>query len=461
MVGQLEIVVRVEMYPALQYRVPAQVGRPETHRAFCVTNLHVHHMSNERHTTVMNRIPTLIALMTLAHSAGAQAPASPSCSSYQAKPRDGAPVDLPVTIRSNHFVITACRGDRPLSFVLDTGAPFSIIDLSLAKDLGIETGQSFSGRGAGSGSIAAASVRRDSARIAGTDIVVPFSQAMDFRALNAVGRLKIEGILGADFIDRFVLGLDYRDSVVRVYDRSTFAYAGTGAVVPFTMSRGFIFVNGELGLLDGAKIPGRFVVDVGASGSLALAKPFVDANRLRERAGPTVRREAGRGVGGVVMADVGRAQTFSLGSATLQHPIITLSGDSAGVLSGSSLGDGNIGGDILRRYTVLLDYARQRLIFERHAGSDDPFEIDMTGLSMLPAVGGTALVVQSVVPRSAAANVGIVAGDTIVAIDNTPATLVQLDAVRPRMLREGEQLTFTIRRKGTDVELRVVTKRLV
>lgn len=409
----------------------------------------------------IRRISTLIALTTLAHSSGAQTPVSPSCSSHQATPRDAAPVDLRVIIRSNHFVITVCRGDRPLSFVLDTGAPFSVIDLSLAKDLGIETRQSFAAGGAGSGSIAAATIHRDSARIAGTDIVVPFSQAMDFRALNAVGRLKIDGILGADFIERFVLGLDYRDSVFRVYDRATFAYADTGAVVPFTMSRGFIFVDGELGLLEGAKIPGRFVVDVGASGSLALAKPFVDANRLRERAGPTIRREAGRGVGGLVIADVGRAQTFSIGGATLQHPIITLTGDSAGVLSGSSLGDGNIGGDILRRYTVMLDYARKRLIFERHAGSDEPFEIDMTGLSMLPAVGGTGLVVQSVVPGSAAADVGIVAGDTVVAIDNTPATLVQLDAVRPRMLREGQRLTFTVRRKGADVELRVVTRRLV
>jgi hypothetical protein len=48
-----------------------------------------------------------------------------------------------------------------------------------------------------------------------------------------------------------------------------------------------------------------------------------------------------------------------------------------------------------------------------------------------------------------------------VAIDSKPATLVELDVVRPRMLREGERLTFTVRRKGTDIELRIVTKRLV
>jgi predicted aspartyl protease len=376
-------------------------------------------------------------------------------------PRGGVSVDLPVTIRSNHFVITVCRGDRPLSFVLDTGAPFSIIDMSLARELGIETRQTSSARGAGSGTIAAASIRRDSARIAGTDIVVPFSQAMDFRALNAAGRMKLEGILGADFIDRFVLGLDYRDSVISVFDRAGFAYRGSGTVVPFTMSRGFIFVNGDLELLDGARIPGRFVVDVGASGALALAKPFVDENRLRERAGRTIRRETGRGVGGVVIADVGRARSFSIGGTTIEHPIITLNGDSAGVFSNSSLGDGNIGGDILRRFTVLLDYARKHLIFERHAGSEEPFEVDMTGLSFVPARNGEGLTASFVVSGSPAAEAGVAVGDTIVAIGDRPATLEQLDAVRPRMLREGQRLQFTVRRNGKDVRMTIVTRRLV
>lgn len=409
----------------------------------------------------MPRTLALIAVAALSHVALAQGPALPSCSSPQATLRDGAPLNVPVTIRSNHFVITVCRGERPLSFVLDTGAPFSIIDLSLAKDFGIEIGQSYSARGAGNGSIAAARIRQDSVRIAGTNIVVPFAQAMDFHSLNAVGRVNLQGILGADFIDRFVLGLDYRDSVFSLYDRSRFAYSGKGTVVPFTMSRNFIYLNGDLTLLDGTRLRGRFVVDVGASGSLALAKPFVDANHLRERAGPTIRRETGRGVGGVVTADVGRAQTFSIGGATLQHPIITLVGDSAGVLSGASLGDGNIGGEILRRFTVLLDYARRNLIFERHAGSDDPFESEMTGLSMIPALHGTGLLVSSVVVGSPAAEAGIVAGDTIVSIDDKPATMAELDVLRPKTLREGQRITFTVRRKGMDVEVRVVTRRMV
>ncbi|MGH7616573.1 MAG: aspartyl protease family protein, partial [Gemmatimonadaceae bacterium] len=185
-------------------------------------------VGNPHQLAAMRRISTLIALATLARGSRAQAPSPPSCAAAQTTPRDGAPVELPVVVRSNHFVITVCRGDRPLSFVLDTGAPISIIDLNLAKELGIEIGRSSSSRGAGNGASASATIRRDSARIAGTDIVVPYSQAIDFHALNNGGRLKIDGILGADFIDRFVLGLDYRDKVMRVYDRSTFVHSGEG-----------------------------------------------------------------------------------------------------------------------------------------------------------------------------------------------------------------------------------------
>lgn len=65
-------------------------------------------------------------------------------------------------------------------------------------------------------------------------------------------------------------------------------------------------VRGEVGLVDGGRVPGRFVVDVGAGTGLSLAKPFVESNHLRQRSGPTIHRRAGTGVGGTMYADVAR-----------------------------------------------------------------------------------------------------------------------------------------------------------
>jgi hypothetical protein len=404
---------------------------------------------------------TASLLLLLAAAGSVRGQAAPSAAGCSDATRRSLPVELPAALQSNHFVVVACHGSRPLSFVLDTGAPMSIFDLGIAKQLGIELGAPVRSGGAGAGTIEGAMLRRDSVRLAGTDIVVPISLALDFRALNARGRVTIDGILGADFIDRYVLGLDYRGSVLRLSDAKTFSYSGRGTIVPFTMAERFIYVQGELGLTDGSHIPGRFVVDVGASGALSLARPFVETNHLRERVRPTIHREAGRGVGGVSMADIGRLATFSIGDVTVTRPIVALYGDSAGVFSNSTHGDGNVGADILRRFTVFLDYSRRQMIFERHTGSDEPFEIDMTGLALVPAANSSGLVVESVVESSPAAIGGFAAGDTVTAIEGRPATMPEMEAMRPRFVREGERLAYTVRRGGSELTLHIVTRRMM
>jgi hypothetical protein len=409
----------------------------------------------------MRIVSTLLLVATAAPQLCAQAAPTVTAAACADPARRAVPVDIPVTLQSNHFVITACRGERALSFVLDTGAPTSLFDLTVAKELGIETGQPVRSGGAGAGTINGALLRRDSVRLAGTDVVAPIAMALDFSALNARGRLKIDGILGADFIDRYVLGLDYRGNVLRLHDAKTFSYAGQGAIVPFTMTNRFIYVKGDVGLPDGSHVPGRFVVDVGASSALSLAKPFVDANHLRDRVGKTIRREGGHGVGGASMADFARVPTFSIGDVTLTHPIVTMYGDSAGVFSSSTLGDGNIGGEILRRFTVLLDYSRKQMIFERHSGTEEPFEIDMTGLALVPNPNASGLLVESIAPSSPAAHGGFAVGDTVLAIDGRPATMAEVEAMRARFHHEGESLAYTVRRGDTEVVLHLVTRRMM
>lgn len=385
----------------------------------------------------------------------------PSCSYTPSPPPAALPFDLPVDIRGNQFVVTVCHGDHVLHFILDTGARESLFDLGVAKELGIDATGSIRSGGAGAGTTSGARLRRDSVRIAGTPIVVPIEGALDFAPVSARGRAYFDGLLGADFIRRFVVALDYRNNVLRLYDARAFEYHGNGTVVPLTITQGFIYVRGEVGLVDGGRVPGRFVVDVGAGTGLSLAKPFVESNHLLERSGPTIHRRAGTGVGGTMYADIARLASFSIGDVAMERPTVFMYGDSAGVFSGVTLGDGNVGAGILRRYLVLLDYSRKRMIFERLADSDAPFEVDMTGLTLIPVKGGDGLLVESVVPNSAAAGAGIVAHDTVVAIDGKPATGQTLRAAAPRFIREGVQIAFTVRRDGQDLVIKLITKRLI
>ncbi len=195
---------------------------------------------------------------------------------------------------------------------------------------------------------------------------------IDFTPVAAPEGEVIDGVLGADFLQRFVVELDYRHQELRLHDPGSFAYRGTGTIVPFRMNGAFIIAKGSVTLADGATVPGEYVVDVGSSLALALAKPYVEANSLIVRVGATTRRPSGRGVGGTAFANIGRVPMLHIGDVAVPRPVTELFGDSAGVFSTSNLGDGNIGGDILRRYTVTFDYARKQMVFESHDRTNEP-----------------------------------------------------------------------------------------
>ena len=383
------------------------------------------------------------------------------CLTSESAPAPNAPVVVPIHLRNNHVTFQVCRRDTALLFVLDTGAGSSILDLEKARALGVQLGAPIRVRGAGAGSVGGARVPADTVVLPGTGLNIPIPLAIDFSALRAASGNRMDGILGGDFITRYVLALDYRQGEMRLYDRESFKYEGKGTVVPITILNNFIRARGELVLDDGARIPGEFTVDVGSSLALSLAKPFVETNRLRERISPSIRRPGGRGVGGSPMADVGRIAAFDLGGAEVNKPVVYMFGDSAGVFSSAAQGDGNIGGEILRRFTVYFDYKGQRMILEPHDWTSEPFETDMSGMQ-LRAMGDTAsLIVEHVVAASPAGEAGLQKDDIVVAVDGVPATKASLDEVRRRSRRLDERFTLTIRRAGSEMVIRFRTRRLL
>lgn len=184
------------------------------------------------------------------------------------------------------------------------------------------------------------------------------SGALDFSGLVPRSGHRMDGMLGYDFIRRFVVAIDYVKQELRLYDPRAFHYDGPGTAIPLIFIDNQPHAIAEVRLADGASIKGRMVIDVGSGGALALTKPFADANHLRDRIGPTIQRPAA-GIGGRVMSDVGRVAQLKLGVVEIPRPVTALAGGSAGNFSGNDKWIGNIGGDILRRFTVFLDYANK------------------------------------------------------------------------------------------------------
>jgi hypothetical protein len=371
------------------------------------------------------------------------------------------PATFPIEVWSNHVYVKVCVAEHALEFILDTGAGATSLDLNIARQLGVHLGQTFTVGGAGAGRVAGARVENASVALDGLSIVQPIATAIDLSRLSPREGHRMDGILGYDFIARYVLAIDYERSELRIYDRDRFHYDGSGTSVPVTLIDRFPIIDAAITLGEHDTLRGRFVVDVGSGAALTLRKPFVDENHLRDRVGQTIRRTGSGGVGGQTTSDVGRVAALLIGGIELARPITQLFGDSAGVMSQRGAWVGNIGGVILRRFTLLLDYQGKRMIFEPNARIDEPFETDMSGAGIVSDDSLSSIVVDNVAPGSPAAEAGLTRGDVIASVDGAPASHRLLAELRDRFRRPGERVVLIVRRGGETKRVEIVTRRLV
>jgi len=163
------------------------------------------------------------------------------------------------------------------------------------------------------------------------------------------------------------------------------------------------------------------------------------------------------GLGGESKTIDARIGSFSLGRYTLASPIVSLSQSTGGALSAAD-NDGPIGNQILHRFRVVLDYSRRSMMLEPNSRLSDPFENDMSGIS-IDSQGKDCHIfkVAGVDEKSPAAESGIVVGDEIVAVDGKPANQFTSTQIEKLLMQDGAERSLTLQR---DAQARVTKIKL-
>jgi predicted metalloprotease with PDZ domain len=174
--------------------------------------------------------------------------------------------------------------------------------------------------------------------------------------------------------------------------------------------------------------------------------PFASAHDLVAKYHATHTATVGFGVGGPSRGLLARAGELKIGPVTVHDPVTDLVMDKAGAAAAARTA-GNIGGDVLKRFTLTLDYGHQKMWLQPNklAGAKDVF--DRSGLWLQRAADGE-INILDVTPSSAAATAGLHASDEIVAINGRPAKTQKLYEVR-ELLKQAP---------GTVVHLSIATK---
>ena len=266
------------------------------------------------------------------------------------------------------FARTMVNGAGPFWFTIDTGATLTVIDPAAAARAKLVIRDA--GRRANVGIAAAdtAMSTTNGARIsvAGLPVFAP-SLLYVVAVQNNASYLghAIDGVLGTDFLSRHIVELDYATTRVSVLPPSRTDPPGRQGIVTFTIDGNVMIAPAIVTLPDGQRVTARLLIDTGSNGALTLTSPFVSRHDLIARF-PSHQANAAVGINGTVFSPVIALTSVAFGDAVIPRPNAALSRAAAG-LDASTDFDGIIGAELLRQFTVTIDYPRRRLMFSTPA----------------------------------------------------------------------------------------------
>ena len=372
------------------------------------------------------------------------------------------PFSVPFEANNNLVIVqTSVNSSKPLSFILDTGASGTVISEKAAKDLGLKLeGQAKAS--AQGGEIEAAFVKNASLRLS-KDIELPklTLAAIRLSGLEAGTGHKIDGILGYEIFNRFVVEIDYASKLVKFYEPQNYKYAGRGKTISITVEDDTPFVRAEVAPAGRQSFEGKFLVNAGLTGTLAFNSPFVVRNKLLEILSNTKAITFGSILAGKSAGRIGRVNSLQFGGFLISNPVANFSQDAAGDDSDAESA-GMIGGEVLRRFKLIVDYSRRAIILEPNKQFSDAYEFDMSGASL--AAGGEGFKifkVRSLIENSPATEAGLQVGDTITAFNGKPATEMTLEQIRRMFRQAGQIYKLSVKRNESALELTIKTRRII
>lgn len=384
-----------------------------------------------------------IAGLCLILAAVAAASAQPG----QAEPRPVAGGErIAAQFIESHIYLPVTVAGKERLWLLDCGAGASVIDKGLAQELGLEMSGEVKAMGA-AGSVTTGFVTVPRLRVAGVELD---SQPMVVLGIAELMRRNIgtepAGILGYDFLSRFVTKVDFAREEVTFFKPESFAYSGPGRAIPMRVEANIPVVEMQV---DG-KYRGQWRLDIGAAVSV-FHHHAVEKFGLAARTG--VERVAA-GMGGKQRHRLVRFADAELAGFKVKRPVISVPLEAGpGALSGTNV-LGTVGNSVLHNFVLYLDYQGSRLIVEKGPGFGKPLVIDRSGLQVGRTDDGSFEVICTA-PSTPADKAGFKTGDIIEAVNGqSPEALGGIGRLR-EMLRAapGTRYQFAVRRGDAELSL--------
>lgn len=284
----------------------------------------------------------------------------------------------------------------------------------------------------------------------------------DYFSFEQVAGFTVHGILGADFLRRFVVHIDFRHRRIILQDPSTFTGPPSDDyhLLPseFDRYKPYLLLPAEV-RENSDPYPLKLLMDTGASLSL-LIYPNTDTTlQLPNTLLPTA---IGMGLGGILYGYVGRLASVEVADYKLVNVLTNFQeinfapGMDTMLLNNRT---GIVGNQVLDRFNLIIDYVRNQVFVKPDRDWRRRFEYDRSGMSV--TASGPNLnhfTVTYVIPGSPAELAGVEEGDRIKAFNRIPHVFLSLSSITNNLQkRVGKRIRLRLER---DEEIIVTRFRL-
>jgi len=342
---------------------------------------------------------------------------------------------------NNHIYADGSIDGKPARFLVDTGG-INLLTPAAAKKFGLAGEGKLAARGVGEDAVDLAMAHAKNVRVGDAVLAKPVFYIIDLGELPKVEGVEADGLVGYEMFRRFGVTIDYAAQLLTLAEPKKFVPPTAAHALPFELDERIPIVDGRL---DG--VPLRISIDTGSRASLSLHSPFVRAHDLAARYHAAPDSVVGWGVGGPSRGRPARLGQLELGDVAVHGVAGDLYVGDKGAFANPDLG-GNLGGGVLRRFTVAFDYEAKRMYLAPNADFAKPDAFDRSGLWLLG--DGAALKIAAVAPESAAERAGLRENDRITAIDGVAIATRALASWRSRLreLPAGTRLPIEFERDG-------------
>ncbi|MDR6843749.1 PDZ domain-containing protein [Flavobacterium granuli] len=202
-----------------------------------------------------------------------------------------------------------------------------------------------------------------------------------FNLSSQIG-IPVNGIIGYQFFKDNLVRVDYASKKVIIYKNDTEKREKIEkkyTAIPITIEKFKPYLMGNV-VINKSNVDVKLLIDIGNSDSIWLFQNLSDQIKVPAK---NFEDFLGKGFSGDIEGKRARISEFSFDKYDFKYPIVSFP-DSSSIKSVRMVQNriGSIGGEILKRFSVIFDYKNKKMYLRKNSYFSEPFNYNKSGIEI-------------------------------------------------------------------------------